>query len=143
MLFLLQPPRLSGCDGIVSLRMCYKHQAQKMDTWSCIEVRSFTKSQYAIVQLDHGLYDVKVVAINNENLSSASKIVTANLSTCECLPYVNHEGIMTLVCILLYLIGTHYTHASETSCCQFIVFWLSKQMYTFLFGHTSRDSFVW
>ena len=90
----MQPPSLSGCDGIVSLRICYKRQAQKIDTWSCIEVREFTKSQYAIVQLDHGLYDVKVVAINNENLSSASKTVTANLvsqlvtanqSTCKCL----------------------------------------------------------
>lgn len=76
----LQPPGESGCDEIVFLRVWYKRQESLTSTWSYEDVHEVKGTNLAIIRATYGVYEVKVTATNNENISATSDIVM-NLGT--------------------------------------------------------------
>ena len=81
--FILQAINGSGCDKIVALGAWYKMQTSQDDSWSYKEAKTANQTRLTIDVLSYKLYDVKVTAINNKNISSTSESVTADLRTSE------------------------------------------------------------
>ncbi|KAI0218665.1 hypothetical protein LSAT2_029625, partial [Lamellibrachia satsuma] len=71
----------SGCDEVVSLGVLYKSQLSQNDTWSYKEAETMNQTQLTIDVLSYELYEVKVTAMNNENISSTSETRIADLRT--------------------------------------------------------------
>ena len=83
MSFILQAINGSGCDEIVALGSWYKMQKSQDDSWSYKEAKTMNQTRLTIDVVSYELYDVKVTAINNKNISSTSESHTADLRTSE------------------------------------------------------------
>ncbi|KAI0223054.1 hypothetical protein LSAT2_025710 [Lamellibrachia satsuma] len=73
----------SGCDQIVRVGVWYKSQAAGTDTWSYRATKSVVETHLIIDGLINEPYQVKVEAVNNENISSTSESVSTNPITSE------------------------------------------------------------
>ncbi|KAI0224657.1 hypothetical protein LSAT2_024362 [Lamellibrachia satsuma] len=86
---IFRPPGESGCDEIVFLRVWYKRQESLTSTWSYEDVHEVKGTHLAIIRATYGVYEVKVTATNNDNISATSDIVL-NLGT-KCVKTDNHR----------------------------------------------------
>ena len=71
----------SGCDELVAVGILYKRQTSSNDQWSYKAAQQVTSTHLAITELASVVYEVKVTATNNEDITSTSSIVVANLRT--------------------------------------------------------------
>ena len=71
----------SGCDDLVAVGVLYKRQTSNNDQWSYIAAKQVTSTHLAITELAFDVYEVKVKATNNEEITSTSSTVVANLRT--------------------------------------------------------------
>ena len=71
----------SGCDELVAVGILYKRQTSSNDQWSYKAAQQVTTTHLAITQLVFDVYEVKVKAKNNEDITSTSSTVVANLRT--------------------------------------------------------------
>ena len=83
MSFILQAINGSGCDEIIAVGAWYNMQTLQNESWSYKEAKTVIQTRLTIDVLSYELYDVKVTAINNKNISSTSESVTADLRTSE------------------------------------------------------------
>ena len=71
----------SGCDDLVAVGVLYKRQTSNNDQWSYMAAQQVTSTHLAITELAFDVYEVKVKATNNEEITSTSSTVVANLRT--------------------------------------------------------------
>ena len=73
----------SGCDAFQHVGVEYRKLKPKTTEWRRMYVGDVTDTQLAIRLLDNDEYELKVTALNNEGISSSSKITNAALSPGE------------------------------------------------------------
>ncbi|KAK2156717.1 hypothetical protein NP493_1948g00004 [Ridgeia piscesae] len=71
----------SGCDELVTVGVLYKRQTFNDDQWLYKAAQQVTSTHLAITELAFDVYEVKVTATNNEDITSMSSTVVANLMT--------------------------------------------------------------
>ena len=73
----------SGCDAVTNVRVEYKQTTT--DSWKSVEPDTVTTTHVTIDSLSNDQYEVRLVVINNENISStsASKYVDLRSRRCE------------------------------------------------------------
>ena len=71
----------SGCDELVTVGVLYKRQTFNDDQWLYKAAQQVTNTHLAITELAFDVYEVKVTATNNEDITSMSSTVVANLMT--------------------------------------------------------------
>ena len=71
----------SGCDAVTAVRVEYKQTTT--DSWKSVEPDTVTTTHVTIDSLSNDQYEVRLVVINNENVSSTSDIKYVDLRRCE------------------------------------------------------------
>ena len=69
-LIYLQTITDSGCDAVTAVRVEYK--VDTSDTWKSVQPDKVTTTYVTIDSLTYDRYEVRLVAINNENIKSTS-----------------------------------------------------------------------
>ena len=83
MTFHLQAVNETGCDTILDLGVWFKRLASQNDSWFYVTAETVSQIQLTIDVLTYELYNVYVIVINNENISSTSDTITVDLTTRE------------------------------------------------------------
>ncbi|KAI0239349.1 hypothetical protein LSAT2_009927 [Lamellibrachia satsuma] len=86
----------SGCDQIEAVVVFYK--LQNNNTWQHKEVERVTDTQLTLYNVNYDVYEVKVSATNNEDITSTSVTFVANFLTkvnCGPSPAVSHAKAET------------------------------------------------
>ena len=71
----------SGCDAVTAVRMEFKPSTT--DSWKSVEPDTVTTTYVIIDSLSNDQYEVRLVVINNENVSSTSASKYVDLRRCE------------------------------------------------------------
>ena len=76
----------SGCDQIVDVVVLYK--LPDNNTWQHKEVERVTDTRLTLHCVNYDVYEVKVSARNNENITSTSETVVVNFLTSKSILFI-------------------------------------------------------
>ena len=76
----------SGCDQMVAVVVYYKVQTNTL--WQHKEAERVTDTRLTLHSVIYDVYDVKVSATNNEDITSTSETVVANFLTSRSILFI-------------------------------------------------------
>ena len=71
----------SGCDALIAVRVEYK--VDMNDSWMSVEPDTVSTTSLTIDSLGDGRYEVRLVVINNEDITSTSASEYVNITLRE------------------------------------------------------------